>query len=244
LGGIVYWQGDYAAMVQPFDEAVTIAQEVGDRRVLSRALYDSSFVPFIVGPGEEQERLLRRALEEAEDDDLPLKADVLMSLAYIPWFHRGDWRAAAGLMEQAFAMCREAGEIMRLGEVLAGLAAIRLLAGDMAESTRILRDAIEIQLGSRSPAVLGTAMGMLAILEVRTGDHVVAARLLGAWERLRDDGAGSPPPFARSLFSDPEEQISSAIGERAFQRARADGYAMTFEQARNYTRELIEQVPA
>ena len=245
LGGIIYWQTDFEAMAQPYDEALAIAEELGDRRLLSRALYNSSFVSFLMRRDfDEQEGLLRRALEEAEDDDLPLKADVLMGLGYIPWFQRGDWQAATSQIEQALAICREAGEVLRLGEVLASLAAIRLLAGDAAEATRILRGAIEIQMESRSPVVLGIAMGTLAILKARTGDAVVAARLLGAWDRLREDGAGVPPVFSFSFFGDPKAQIISAIGEMEFQRARADGHAMTFEQARNYTRELIEQVPA
>jgi predicted ATPase/class 3 adenylate cyclase len=245
LGGIVYWQNDYAAMVQPYEEAVSIAEELGDRRLLSRALYDCSFIPFVMRQDyEQEERLLRRALDVAEDDDLPLKADVLMGFGYIPWFQRGDWRAAAGPMEQALAMCVESGETLRIGEVMASLAAIRLLAGDVAEATRILHSAIELQMESRSPSVLGISMGTLAILEARTGDPVAAARLLGARDRLRDEGVGAPPPFALSLFGDPEAATRSTLGDEGFGRARADGYAMTFEQARKYTRELIERRPA
>jgi len=127
--------------------------------------------------------------------------------------------------------------------VLASLAAIRLMAGDVAEATRILHGAIQVQMTSRSPSVLGIAMGTLAILEVRTGDAVAAARLLGAWDRLREDGVGSPPPFALSLFGDPEAESRSALGDEGFERARREGFAMTQEQARRYTGELIERRP-
>ncbi len=242
LGGIVYWQNDYPAMVKPYEEAASIAEELGERRLLSRALYDYSFVPFVLRRDfDEQDRFLHRALELAEADDLLLKADVLLSLGIIPWFSRGDWRAATGPMEQALVYCQEAGDVLRTGEVLAGLAGVRLMTGDTDGATHILRDAIAMQMGARSPSILGIAMGTLAILEVRVGDPVAAARLLGAWDRLRDDGAGSPPPFALSLFGDPESETRAALGENGFELARRDGYAMTFEQARTYTRELIGQ---
>jgi hypothetical protein len=76
------------------------------------------------------------------------------------------------------------------------------------------------------------------------GDPVAAARLMGASVRIRDEGAGSPPLFAWMLFGDPEAMIRSAIGDAGFERARAEGYAMTIEQARNYTRELLARPAA
>jgi hypothetical protein len=71
LGGIVYWQNDYAAMEQPYEEAVAIAEELGDRRLLSRAAVRLRVRPVRPAAG------FRRggapaspALELAEDDDL------------------------------------------------------------------------------------------------------------------------------------------------------------------------------
>ena len=245
LGGIVYWQRDYAATVAPYDEAVKIAEELGDPRLLSRTLYDRSFVPFALDQDyEAQERFLRRALQEADQDDAMLHADVLMGLAYMPMMRDQDWQAAIGPIEQALAYCRAAGERMRLNEVLGGLAAVRLLLGDLAEAKRFLYEAIAAQMELDSPATLGIAMAMLAVGEMRWGDPVVAARLLGAWEATKDEGVGTLPPIAFALFGDPVAMIREAIGDAGFERAKAEGYAMTIEQSRNYTRELVARAPA
>ncbi len=47
-GGILYWQSDYVAMRETYEEAVTIARSLGDRALLASALFDLSFVPGMI----------------------------------------------------------------------------------------------------------------------------------------------------------------------------------------------------
>ena len=44
FGSIVYWQGDQEHVLAPYQEAVDIAREIGDRRLLANALLNRSFV--------------------------------------------------------------------------------------------------------------------------------------------------------------------------------------------------------
>ena len=61
LGGIVYWQNHYEAMRRPYEEAVEIAREVGEPRLLARAVFDLSFVPMVTAQDiERTEQLLGR----------------------------------------------------------------------------------------------------------------------------------------------------------------------------------------
>jgi hypothetical protein len=85
------------------------------------------------------------------------------------------------------------------------------------------------------------ALTSLAVLQKHDGDDVAAARLFGAWSRIKDEGGGAPPPFALSFFGDPEAQARAALGDEAFDRAHAEGYAMTMSQARAYAVELAER---
>jgi hypothetical protein len=103
-------------------------------------------------------------------------------------------------------------------------------------------EGVRLQLDARSPSLLGIAMAGLAILRSRQDDGISAARLLGAWDRIKDEGAGAPPPLALNFFGDTEQQVRAMLGDEAFERAHAEGYAMTMEQARSYTAELAERL--
>jgi len=43
LGGIAYWQGDLVGAIQPYQRALELWQEIGDRREIANALYNLAF---------------------------------------------------------------------------------------------------------------------------------------------------------------------------------------------------------
>jgi hypothetical protein len=61
-----------------------------------------------------------------------------------------------------------------------------------------------------------------------------AARLLGASARIRDEMGGGIPPELGGQWGDPEEPPRRALGEDAYRQARAEGYAMTTDEAVAY----------
>ncbi len=74
LGSIAYWQTDHERVPALYREAVDIAREVGNRRLLSQALLNLSFVQdFTPQALEERTALLRESLAAAEERDLFLK---------------------------------------------------------------------------------------------------------------------------------------------------------------------------
>jgi hypothetical protein len=81
------------------------------------------------------------------------------------------------------------------------------------------------------------AKGVHEALPLVVGDerkrrrHERAARLVGAAAPIRDElGGGVPPEFA-GRWGDPDEDARRALGEEAYRRARAEGYAMDSEKA-------------
>jgi predicted ATPase/class 3 adenylate cyclase len=239
LGGVAYWQGDYEGIRGPYEQAVEIAREIGDRRLLSRALFDLSFLPGITdGDFEREKLLLEEALAESADDDRVLHAQIWSSLGYLQAF-RGDG-VAVGIrsVERALAIHRELGDRLPTAETLLGLAGLRLQSGESDAARSLLEEALEILLEPQSPVMVGMALAALTILANWEGDETRAARLLGASARIKDEGAGAPPPIASVFFGDPEATARVALGEEAFERAHAEGYAMTLSQARSYAVEL------
>jgi predicted ATPase len=242
LGGIAYWQGDYAAIESLYEEAVDIGREVGDPRLLSRALFDLSFVPMVTGQDiERQEPLLREAQAEADPDDRALKAQILTGLGYNSVFRGGDPADVIPLLEESVAIFREVGDRVQTAESLVGLAGLQLLRDEPEAGRGRLREAVALLADPDSPIMLGMVLSSLSLLESRPpGDPVRAARLFGAWNRIRDEGGGAPPLFALSQFFDPEAEGRAALGDETYERALAEGYVMTMDQARAYAREIAE----
>ena len=243
LGGVAYWQGDYAAIEPLYQEAVDIARDVGEPRLLSRALFDLSFVPMVTEQDvDRQERLLREALTESDPHDLPLKAQLLTGLGFAHLFRGGDPADAIGPIEESVAIFRELGDRVQTAESLIGLAGVRLLRGEPEAARELLGEAVTLLADPNSPVMVGITLASVAVLEALQGDSVNAARMFGAWDRIRDQGGGGPPLFALSrLIGDPEGEARAALGDEAFELARAEGYAMTMEQAHAYALELARR---
>jgi predicted ATPase/class 3 adenylate cyclase len=236
LGGIVYWQNHYEAMRRPYEEAVEIAREVGEPRLLARAVFDLSFVPMVTAQDiERTEQLLGEALALAPEDDRVLQAQIWTSLSYLRAIEGSDPAAGIEPIERAVAIHRQVGDRMLTGEALMGLAGLRLLTGEWEAAREQFREAVTIFLEPHSPLMLTIAMFALSFLASRDGDHEQAATLLGAWTRIKDEGGGVPPTFLLAhFFGDPEGEARRALGEEAYERARAEGYSMSPDQARAY----------
>jgi predicted ATPase/class 3 adenylate cyclase len=197
LGSILYWQNDFEGMRDAYEEAVKIAREVGEPRLLARALFDLSFVPSVTaGNFERQEQLLGRALAQAPEDDRVLRAEI------------EGW-----------------------------LASLKLLSGDPDAAWEHLEESVALAEASSGPATLGSVLAGSSFLASHDGDHERAARLLGALSRITEK-AGAPPPAFMGQFGDPEGAARAALGDEAFERAYAEGYAMTVDQARSYANEV------
>ena len=238
LGGIRYWQGDYPAMESAYEEAVDIARELGNRRLLSRALFDLSFVPMATGQRPDQDEQLLRQAAQADPTDRALVADIETSLAFNRMLQGGDPAEVMATIEQALTIYRELGDRVATAETLIMQAGLLLVAGDAEALRDGLQEAVAILTELDSPVLLSIALTPLAILESRPqGDPVRAARLLGARSRLQDEGSGAPPSLT-AYFGDPEENARAALGDEAFARAHAEGYAMTNDQTRAYAREI------
>jgi tetratricopeptide (TPR) repeat protein len=239
LGGILYWQNDYEAMRRPYEEAVEIAREVGDPRLLARALFDLSFVPMVTDKDPERmEQLLGEALAVAPNDDRVLQAQSWTSLSYLRALEGRNPAAGIEPIQRAIAIHRQLGDRLLTGENLMGLAGLQLLMGEEKAAREQIREAARILLEPHSPLMLATALSALSFLASYEGDHERAAKLLGAWTRIKDEGGGVPPPFlAAHFFGDPEGHARRTLGDEAYKRARADGYSMTPDQARAYALE-------
>jgi predicted ATPase/class 3 adenylate cyclase len=151
LGSIDYWLGDYGSMQASYEEALEIAREVGDRRLLATALFNASFVPMVLGQNlEATAARLREAQEVAGNEDPLLRGQAWISLGYVEVF-RGKPGAALEPLERGIAMIRMTGDRLELCESLGTLAGATLLSGDVDAARARVAEATAIALASPGP---------------------------------------------------------------------------------------------
>jgi predicted ATPase/class 3 adenylate cyclase len=237
LGGIAYWQNDYPPMRGAYEEAVDIAREVGDAKLLASALLDLSFIPSLEHDPDRTEAILREGLAAAEEaGDRVLTAEFWSNIAFLE-VERGNPADAIDLRRTAIEILREEGAAWKLGQYLGGTAMIIRMVGDLDAARGYLHEALEMFAQARDTLSISMTLTSLALIANDEERHERAARLVGAAARIRDElGGGVPPEFA-GRWGDPDKDARRALGEEAYRRARAEGYAMTDEEAVAYALE-------
>ncbi len=230
LGSIAYWQSD-PGYVGPYLEALEIAREVGDRRLLSEALLNRSFVQDYSEEGM-AERLasLDECLEVTEGDDVFTLGLIYTAYGYLRLFV-GDPAGAAEQLEHAVELQRATGETYAMAESLIGLTGLAYDAGDLVAMRRHLDEASGVVLPTRNPVELCTLLLPFARIANHEGRHEDAARLMGAYRRIEDDYEVHIPRIGVEYLGDPEVQAKAALGDEAVGAAHDEGYGWPLEQA-------------
>jgi predicted ATPase len=235
LGGVAYWQNDYESMRPAYEEAVEIARELGDARLLAQALYDLAFVPTVLeGDFDGFERLLRESLGVAEPDDRALMGRIWSALGFAAVAQ--TQRSLADRMEpikNAIAIYRELGDRLSVAGNLITLAGLEFSVAHFDAARDHLREAAEgFAAETESPIDFANLLFPLAVMANHDGRQQRAARLLGAWQMMNEQAEGRAPQVSYNLvFGDPEADARAALGDEEFEQARAEGYAATIEEA-------------
>ena len=236
LGSIAYWQQDYEHVAAPYEEAVAIAREIGEPRLLSWSIYDAAYVPLVVRQQFADGRaMLDESLALAVEGDLYLRGQIWTAFAYARLFE-GDVAGATEALERALEIHRDAGDSIFIMEDLVGLAGVAISAGDLETARRRVDDANEAAIASSHPISFAGVMHPNAHLASHGGRHREAVRLIGAYERLGQDFGALIPEVGLAFFGDPIEAAKQAIGEEATDRARAEGFAMNLDEIQDLLR--------
>jgi predicted ATPase/class 3 adenylate cyclase len=232
FGSIVYWQGDQERVLAPYQEAVDIAREIGDRRLLANALLNRSFVQdFSPGALDHRVRLLRESLEVADDDDVFLQGQIWSALGYLQMF-LGDIAGASESAGRALPLQRESGDRFALVETLISLAGLAFFRADIDEVRRRLGEATALVTDGTSPFNVNVFALLLPYARIANeeGRHAVAARLVGAYNRVEDDYDLHIPDIGIAFLGDPKQAANEALGDDAYERAWTSGYALSLAE--------------
>jgi tetratricopeptide (TPR) repeat protein len=144
---------------------------------------------------------------------------------------QGDYAVARRHYEEALALMRELGDRRGIALSLNNLGDVARDRGDYAAARALHEESLAIgrELGDRAIAWILESFAMLALREGATRNR--AARLLGAAEALREAIGAPLSPGERPDHDRAVAAVRGELGEEAFAAARAEGRAMTLEQA-------------
>jgi non-specific serine/threonine protein kinase len=237
VGWIATYQGDYQQAVALLEESMALFKELGDKPGLATSLVHLGHMAL---HGGDHERL-RTLSQEAE----ALRRELAdrQALAFLLCFSgiaaavdEGDHARAVTLLEESLALNRELGDLRGTAMSLTWLGITALVQGEPERAAALYEEDMRVLRGLRDKT--GIAYGLLGMVGVAAlrGQPARAVRLWGAAEALRK-AIGQPlSHFDRSHpgYEGLLAARSRLNDEAAWEVARAEGRAMTIEQAIDY----------
>lgn len=209
-------------------EAAALARDVGDERLRTYALNYLGLSLAGEGSGEGAE-VCRQAEEwfRAHDDLYGLRLALLLQGSSA--LGRGEIEEAERLNREGVRVAREFGQDRELAVSLQNLSVVLIVQRRLDEAETLVREALTAL--RRDPAYyfLATGIGYLGEVEGLRGRALSAARLMGAAEAIRERVGARPFPMDARRTESLIPVLRSAAGESAFERAWAEGRALSPE---------------
>ncbi len=231
LGVLLDQQADKAGADVVLAEALELFHQVGDRAGQARALNSLGSAARIGGSSDRARELFEQALllrvEIGDDSGVSVTTFNLALLA----MDDGDHETARRLFERSLEIDTSLGD--EWGSMIGslGIAAAAIAVGDLESPLPRLRAAVRFFLESGDEEHLAEALSVWASQALPLNQYERAARLLGAAEGLWD-GLGYPLAAADEMYVEEYRAAArAALGDGRYQRAVAEGRAMTADQA-------------
>jgi non-specific serine/threonine protein kinase len=227
-------QGDYGAAEDLYRQSLTIVRKLGERRGEASVLLGLANVALLRAQYAEAESLLVESVALARSARYrPLLAATLGNLATVHQA-RGDRDNAFEAFEEALTIARDTDDEWLACQILRdkGRAACKEGMAVLAEQSLVEALTLAEALGAGE-----TTAGVLeCFAELSLAKHAAerAARIFGASERLRDEIVAPIQFNERADYESAIAAARAALGDDAFERAWAEGRAMTLDEAVRY----------
>jgi non-specific serine/threonine protein kinase len=231
---------DRARAIKLREEALALWRELENRREIVRTLNNLGEMEWERGNVRRARCLLGEALALArglEEQDRYLIAVILHALGRVA-LQEDLYDEAKGWLTESLSISRDAGYQDGIGFALHALARVALRQGDVGAARRLAGEGLVLfqRLGYR--AYIAYCLESLAEVEAATGRLVRAVRLWAKAAALRLEALNIRP---RCEEPEHERQLVAAradLGTALFDRAWAEGQAMTVDEAMSYALSL------
>lgn len=236
--GIAYWRNDYPQAAAWYGEAEAIIRELGDEAWLTDAIFNTASVAMLQGDAASAMAEMTEGTEIARRlGDEAIIARFVEGQGYLA-FMIDDLDQARSLLEESLALAERRGEPVATAIGHHTVAQVARLQGRYDDAIEHYRGALRIGHDFGDDASLSEPLQGLAAVAVATGDATTGLRLLGANAAIRERLGGGPPPEWLRLGT-PLEDARAVLTEEAYERAWAEGLAMTTDEAVAHALEAV-----
>jgi predicted ATPase/DNA-binding SARP family transcriptional activator len=236
LAGLDYWQADFPAAKEAYEEALELYRTTGDRRGEADVLNGMSMTATWNGDPAEGACLAAQARSLFES--LGARAQVgetLMAEGFALWQDR-EYMAARPLWEDALAISRELGASTLAVTQLAGLGGMEYHTGSRDHATRIALDALGQACDLENVGLCVWLLDFIAAFAVE-GQPAMAVRVAGAADALRTASGGGMR--VEDLHIEPARAAAArALDPVELEEAWAEGRALSLQEAIDAARSL------
>jgi non-specific serine/threonine protein kinase len=231
LGLVTGYRGDYARASALFEEGLARAREVEDNESYGYLLGYQGLMAHYQGDQARAAVLCEQSLAvHRELGDSVGMGYALYGLGLIAR-RRGEPVRAVAHLEESLALFRRVRDKRSVALVSAALGRAALAQGDQAGAAEKFRESLLMQKHLGDKHGLAEGLERMAELALAAGDADRAARLFGAAEALRNAIDAPLPPVEQAARDQHLAALRARLGESVFAAARAEGQAMTPEQA-------------
>jgi len=230
LGGLAYWQRDYASATDAYRQALEICRAEGDDERTANALYNLAFATAATWDTARARLIMDEGLtlfEQAGSVRGVAYARLLLAGADV---QEGKWASGRSLLEAAMAGFRDLGDQWGLANSLGLLGRVARAEGRADEAQASYREELERFHSAGDIPGSAMALGSLAALLAEQGDGERAALLGGAAAALEDEVGGGAPVALRG-FEDPTPPARALLGDARFEEIWARGRALGLDEA-------------
>lgn len=187
LGGLLYWQGEWEATLEPYDEALRLYRQAGTDEEIAEALYNASFPLFYVGEPERATELLEESLALSEDIGRDIGVGrALWGLGNVA-NQSHDWAQAVEYVERSVEVFSKLDAPFDLGWAWFMLAHSRHNMGETGRAVEPLAHALDVFADVNDVSAMSLIFDLISVVTHRVGSETTAAYFIGASQRLKTD---------------------------------------------------------
>ena len=221
-----FWLGRDERAAELFGRGLEIGRDIADPGLVSQALGGLARVAFR-GDVAEGRRLAREALDvsvaASDEAGRPNALHPLGVGAQIA----GDLSEARQWMTERLALVRTTGNEFLIASEASNLSMVERQLGNLQAAEELAREAVEICERTGDQFTRPFAIAGLAAIAAERGDAARAATLLGVAEAIMSAQNMAWPPDERPHYEHLLNVLPQQLGRARFERARAEGRALT-----------------
>lgn len=239
-GAMALVQGDHAASIAYLHQSIRIARQMEDFELLAFCLHTLGLAAL----NEPDLATAQSSFEEALPIFMSAGNQLMVSglrthLGTVALI-QGDLDGAEASMTEALRIAREVGDNVSTYFALYNLAQVALSRHDFARAAPLLAEGLHLAGEVRDQTNLAYYLEGWAVVLGARGEAERSARLMGASQKLREAAEVATYNYltpSRPLYEQTAARVRARMGDEAFDRASAEGRAMTLSEAVAYALE-------